>query len=189
MGLSKYVQAYRHSQTRERVEDEESQPLLAEHNGSKPCLDYIISATSVPQLDWTNEECIDWLTQLITERFALMNYPPPEYTRRFTGDGTVLWTTTKWEWMQNIHVLYGRRIFKHLETLIQTERKDLNDFKGLRIPALEELGKTSVGSAGEAVEPAKKERWWRMSPIPPAGMTWDDFSTMQLVNTVIFHLA
>lgn len=189
MKLSKCLQAFRQSQACTKIEDEECKPLLAEQMKSKPRLKYTILPTSIPQLDWTNEECVDWLTQLIKADFKVMEYSPLEYTRKFTGDGMTLWTTTEREWMQNIDILHGRRIFTRLEYLIHTKQKNVDDLQGLNIPALKRLGGTFSGSLPGAVEPAKKERWWRMSHIPPAGIIWDDLSTMQLVNTVIFHRA
>jgi len=151
MGLFKYYLAYRRRQTWRQIKDEESEPLLQAQNEisqlrPKP----IISANSVPQLDWTNEECVTWLNHLIIAKFAVAWACPLEAAQNFKGDGVQLWKTTIWEWLDATHILYGRHVFLHLEHLVETGQTNLDDLRKIQAPALMVLGRGAY--------PGK--RWW-----------------------------
>lgn len=107
-----------------------------------PSLNNTIKIKSIPQLNWSNETCRNWLCMLTTFEFSMYANEPlmGAFIDKFEGDARLLWKMTGWEWSEVYGYAYGWCNVKWLMGVVSglgEEGEGLGELRRLKSPAWE----------------------------------------------------
>lgn len=94
----------------------------------------------IPQLDWTNQECVEWLTTIFLKACVLIHTAAEcrDAAKRFEGDGRRIWKMKSFEWTNTFgDSWFGLKAERCLRTFVRTRRDELDFLKDWkRVPAM-----------------------------------------------------
>jgi hypothetical protein len=102
----------------------------------------------IPQLDWRNQECVEWLATIFLKACAVIHTAAEcrDAAKRFEGDGRRIWRIKSFEWTETFEELwFGLEAERCLRVFVRTRREGLDFLKDWkRVPAMQ----TVKGMAG-----------------------------------------
>lgn len=150
----------------QKIEDQESDIFLDEKVAQpKSRKKYTInSSADVPQLDWTNGECLEWMKHLFEEQHAIFLKMSEGDPYNFTGNGLELWRASYGDLSDANGFGFGIAVYHALGDFIRAGKKSLNEFraKGIRVPSASREG-------------------WRIVERPGRS-TWNNLSILQKLS-------